>query len=209
VHILDGATDFKTFLLHATTALHNTGTDLSWVFLVGDYNGDGRKDLYAVNKNANGKTDVHVLNGADNFKTFLLHAVSGSASMGTDNSQMLDLADYNGDGKLDLWTIAKGATGSGTTEVHILSGADNFKTYIAHSATGLHLTGTDGRWYFSVADYNGDGRPDLYAIDKQDAGSGKTAVHVLNGADGFKTFLLHAISPLGPTGTDHRWVFDL
>ena len=34
-------------------------------------------------------------------------------------------------------------------------------------------------------------------------------IHVLNGADGFKTFLLHSASALGPTGTDHRWVFDL
>jgi hypothetical protein len=209
VHVLNGADNFKSFLLHAATALHPTGSDLTWVFLVGDYNADGRKDLYAINKNANGKTDVHVLNGADNFRTFLLHSVSGSANVGTDNSQMLDLADYNNDGKLDLWFIAKGVTGSGTTEVHILSGADGFKTYIAHSATGLHLTGADGRWYFSVGDYNGDGRPDLYAIDKQDTASGKTAVHVLNGADGFKSFLLHSASALHLTGTDHRWVFDL
>ncbi|HEX8538231.1 MAG TPA: SH3 domain-containing protein [Cystobacter sp.] len=209
VHVLDGATNFQTFLLHAATGLHNTGTDLTWVFLVGDYNGDGRKDLYAVNKNANGKMDVHVLNGADNFKTFLLHAVSGSANTGTDNSQMLDLADSNTDGRLDLRTIAKGATGSGTTEVHILSGADNFATYIAHSTTALGLTGSDGRWYFSVADYNADGRPDLYATNKEATGSGKTEIHVLNGADGFKTFLLHSASALGPTGTDHRWVLDL
>jgi Tfp pilus assembly protein FimT len=209
VHVLNGADNFKSFLLHAATALHPTGSDLTWIFLVGDYNADGRKDLYAINKNANGKTDVHVLNGADNFRTFLLHSVSGSANAGTDNSQMLDLADYNNDGKLDLWFIAKGVTGSGMTEVHILSGADGFKTYIAHSATGLHLTGADGRWYFSVGDYNGDGRPDLYAIDKQDTASGKTAVHVLNGADGFKSFLLHSASALHLTGTDHRWVFDL
>ncbi|AKJ07036.1 LYCV glycosyl hydrolase [Archangium gephyra] len=209
VHILDGATNFQSFLLHAATGLHNTGTDLTWVFLVGDYNGDGRKDLYAVNKNANGKTDVHVLNGADNFKTFLLHAVSGSANIGTDNSQMLDLADFNNDGKLDLWVISKAATGSGTTEVHVLNGADNFATYILHSSTALGLTGTDGRWYFSVADYNGDGRPDLYATNKAATASGKTEIHVLNGADGFKTFLLHSASALGVTGTDHRWVFDL
>ncbi|AKJ07037.1 LYCV glycosyl hydrolase [Archangium gephyra] len=209
VHILDGATNFQSFLLHAATGLHNTGTDLTWVFLVGDYNGDGRKDLYAVNKNANGKTDVHVLNGADNFKTFLLHAVSGSANIGTDNSQMLDLADFNNDGKLDLWVISKAATGSGTTEVHVLNGADNFATYILHSSTALGLTGTDGRWYFSVADYNGDGRPDLYATNKAATASGKTEIHVLNGADGFKTFLLHSTSALGVTGTDHRWVFDL
>ncbi|REG31677.1 hypothetical protein ATI61_1051, partial [Archangium gephyra] len=91
----------------------------------------------------------------------------------------------------------------------VLNGADNFATYILHSSTALGLTGTDGRWYFSVADYNGDGRPDLYATNKAATASGKTEIHVLNGADGFKTFLLHSASALGVTGTDHRWVFDL
>jgi len=209
VHILSGADHFKTFLLHAATGQHNTGTDHAWVFLVGDYNGDGRQDLYAVNKNANGKTDVHVLNGADGFRTFLLHSVSGRGAVGTDNSQMLDLADYNRDGKLDLWFIAKSGTASGKTEVHVLSGADGFKTYVANFATVMGLTGTDGRWSFSVGDYNADGRPDLYAIDKMDVSSGKTAVHVINGADGFKSYLLNTASALGQTGTDHRWVFDL
>jgi hypothetical protein len=60
-----------------------------------------------------------------------------------------DLADYNGDGNLDLYVLYKlGA--SGTTEAHILDGATAFQGYSAHIATGLHTTGTDDAWEFEV-----------------------------------------------------------
>ncbi len=50
------------------------------------------------------------------------------------------------DGKVDLVGIfRRGRTG---TEVHVFSGASEFKTAILHDTTGLHVT--DAGWGFAV-----------------------------------------------------------
>ena len=81
-------------------------------------------------------------------------------------------------------------TGTQTTEVHVLDGRTSFKTFLVHTGTALHLTGTDGAWDFDLGDYNRDGMLDLFAIYKHNTGTRTTEVHVLNGADQFQTFLL-------------------
>ncbi|HZH13343.1 MAG TPA: SH3 domain-containing protein, partial [Archangium sp.] len=99
-----------------------------------------------------------------------------------------------GDG--NVYAVARSGTASGSTEVHILNRSGNYKTFVTQTGTALHTTGADGSWMFRVADYNNDGKQDLWAISKTSA---QTDVHVLNGADGFKTFLLHAATALHPT----------
>jgi hypothetical protein len=54
-------------------------------------------------------------------------------------------------------------------------------------------------WSFAVADYNGDGIPDVYAIKRTGTGSGKTEVHVLNGRKGFKEWIAHEVTVLEET----------
>ena len=61
---------FGNFVLQTTTALHQTGDNFE--FLVGDYNNNGRLDVYCIKKNGAGKTEVHILNGENNYKNFLL-----------------------------------------------------------------------------------------------------------------------------------------
>ena len=210
VHILNGADQFQTFLLHTSTALEQTGTDGSWIFNLGDYNSDGNLDLYVIHKQGTGSgtTEVHILNGADQFQTFLLHTSTALEQTGTDGSWMFNLGDYNSDGKLDVYVIHKQGTGSGTTEIHILNGADQFQTFLLHTGTALEQTGTDGSWMFNLGDYNSDGKLDVYVIHKQGSSSGTTDVHILNGADQFQTFLLHTGTALEQTGTDCRWTFS-
>jgi hypothetical protein len=72
----------------------------------------------------------------------------------------------------DLVTIKKSGTGSGKTEVHILSAASDYQSFRLQTGTALHETGVN--FAFGVLP-NGD----LVAIKKSGTGSGKTEVHIL------------------------------
>jgi hypothetical protein len=213
-HILDARTHFSSFLAHSATGLHATdgaSTDV-FEFGVGDFNGDGRDDIYAISrKGGSGNTEVHVLNAADNFQTFLAHAATELHATDGANTDIFEfgVGDFNGDGKDDLYAISRKG-GSGNTEVHVLDAATSFKTFLAHAASGLHATdgGLTDVFEFGVGDDNGDGKADVFAIQRN-GGSGKTEVHVLDAASAFKTFLVHAASGLHPTDGSLTEVFEL
>ncbi|MGH8081611.1 MAG: S8 family serine peptidase [Lysobacter sp.] len=207
-HALDAANAFRSFLRNSVTALGVTGSDQRWSFDMGDYNHDGIGDLYVIDRmGASNFTELHVLNGADYYQTYLFHGVTALQTTGSDGSWQYRLGDYNNDGQLDLYTISR-QNPSGYTEVHVLNAVNSFKTFLAHSQTVLFSTGTGGDWAFDVADYNHDGHPDIFAIGKQ-GGSGRTELHVLNGASNFQDYLTHIVTVLGNTGTDLRWVFEV
>ncbi|MDB4986693.1 MAG: repeat protein, partial [Myxococcaceae bacterium] len=48
--------------------------------------------------------------------------------------------DYDGDGISDLLAIKRAHTESGTTELHALSGASNYQTWLLHTDTALGPT---------------------------------------------------------------------
>ena len=127
VHILDGSTNFKTFLLQTDSLLHET--DENWEFLLGDYNKNGKLDLYCIKKNGTGtcSTEVHILNGNDKYNSYLLH--TGTKLHETGDTFQFLLGDYNKNGILDLYCIKKNDTGTKCTEVHILNGNDNFQSF--------------------------------------------------------------------------------
>ncbi|KAF4151233.1 hypothetical protein CNMCM6069_004219 [Aspergillus lentulus] len=203
VHVLSGASNFQNFLLHTGTALHTT--DETFAFAMADWNGDGRPDLVAIKKSNTGTntTEVHILSGASNFQDFLLH--TGTALHTTDETFAFAMADWNGDGRPDLVAIKKSNTGTNTTEVHILSGASNFQDFLLHTGTTLHTT--DETFAFAVADWNGDGHPDLVAIKKSNTGTNTTEVHILSGALNFQDFLLHTGTALHTT--DETFAFAM
>ncbi|MFN6273210.1 MAG: Calx-beta domain-containing protein [Microcystis sp.] len=70
-----------------------------------------------------------------------------------------EVADWNKDGFLDLIGIKKNTTGTSSTEIHILSGATHFQTFLVQTGTLLHETGDN--FEFKVADWNRDGYQDI------------------------------------------------
>ena len=172
-----------------------------------DYNGDGKPDLYAIAKTGggSGKTDLYVLNGADNYQSYLL-ATATLLGYTDGPAWAFSIGDYNGDGKPDLYAIAKTGGSSGKTDLYVLNGADNYQSYLLATATLLGYT--DGpAWAFSIDDYNGDGKPDLYAIAKTGGSSGKTDLYVLNGADNYQSYLLATATLLGYSSPTCDWDF--
>ena len=128
---------------------------------------------------------------------------TGTALHVTDDTFDFAMADWDRDALQDLIAIKKSNTGTGSTEIHILSGASDFKQFILQTGTALHET--DSTFAFAIADWDGDGKPDLIAIKKSNTGSNSTEVHVLSGASNFQQFLLH--TGTGLHETDNTWAF--
>lgn len=208
VFVMNGANNFSGFLYGGATALGAAGSDPRWIFRLGDYNGDGRLDLYAIQRQgASNRTEIHVLNGAGNFQSFLANIATVLPTTGTDYRWNFELGDWNRDGVLDLFCIYKTGA-SGRTEVHIVNGANGFQGYLLNRATVLYATGVDNVWEFKVGDYNRDRIPDVYAINKQSSGN-RTDVFVMNGGDQFQTYLTSSVTALYATGPGENWDFML
>src|SRR5439155_23391300 len=87
-----------------------------------------------------------------------------------------------------------------------------FQSFLLH--TGTPIDAVDGAEHFAawvVADYNGDGVPDLFGIKVSETGTGSVEVHVLDGASGYQNFLLQTGTTIEAVdGAEHfaAWVGD-
>ena len=214
VHIIDGVHDFDNIRHSYVTALPETGTDGDWVFKTGGPFGDGnlhvdQYDIFAI-KRANtgtGKTEVHILDGDDNYQSFLLRTGTALPETGNGNNWAFSVGDYNGDGNEDIFAIKRSITGTGTTEVHILNGADNYQSFLVRTGTALPETGSGNDWAFGTGDFNNDGSYDVFAIKRANTGTGTTEVHILNGADNYQSFLLRTGTALNETDSHPAFEF--
>jgi peptidyl-Asp metalloendopeptidase len=201
VHVLDGASGYRSWQLHAATVLPRSAGGL-WSFDVADTDQDGFLDVVGVNRfGTDARTTVHVLDGAANYSRFLSHAGTP-----VPHAPVAEWAfatgDHDRDGVPDLYAIKRAGT-SGQTEVHVLDGSTGFTQWSTHAVTPVPAS--DESWDWTVDDYDGDGWDEVYGI-KRDGASGSTEVHVL--AD--RTYASFAFSgrlPLPTTDGVPGWRF--
>lgn len=164
--------DYQSFSLQTGTCLHETACNV-FRFLLGR-NGD----LYAIKQLHTGtrSTEVHILSAADNYQRFSLQ--TGTCLHETDRSFDFLLAP-NG----DLYALKKSATDSRSTEIHVLSAADNYQKFSLQTRTCLHET--DDTFAFALGSNN-----DVYALKKRNNDTNSTEIHVLSAASGYQEFSL-------------------
>lgn len=134
VHIVSAASGYHAWSLHAETALASVAPG-SWDFLVGD--AAGRGNLVAIDRaGASGHTEAHILSRDSGYHQFTLHKALPLAPTSTTTCEF-SLADLNGDGVPDLAVTLVQGTGSGHTELHVLSGSTNFGQWQLHTTTGF------------------------------------------------------------------------
>ena len=123
------------------------GSGASWI-AVGDFNGDGKLDLAVANYYAD-TVSILLGNGDGTFQPAINFA-SGAVS----NTLALAVADFNGDGKLDLAV----ADGNGGVTILLGNGDGTFQPSLQRISSVS--TGPNS---LAVGDFNGDGRLDLVA----------------------------------------------
>jgi len=105
------------------------------------------------------------------------------------------IGDFNRDGIPDLYCLKKTNTGAGRLEVHILSGASSYQSFLLQ--TGTPITQADAaNFSFAVGDFNRDGTPDLYCLKKTNTGTGRLELHILSGMSNYQVFLLQKGTPI-------------
>lgn len=134
VHRMSASSNYKKFDLQTGTGLHYTNTAANkgeW-----DFQMDPQDNLVCIlkgPKSGSGKTEVHKLSGASNFKKFNLHT-----------STALHYSIWGWSFAMagnDVVGILKGpTTGTCMTEIHILDGGANYKKWKLQKGTGLALS---------------------------------------------------------------------
>ena len=135
---------------------------------VADFNGDGNTDLAIANA-GDGTLTVLLGNGSGGFT-----AASGSPFAVGTNPYSVAVADFNGDGNADL---AVANQGDGTVTVLLGNGSGGFT-----AASGSPFAVGTNPYSVAVADFNGDGNPDLAVANY---GSGTVTVLLGDGSGGF------------------------
>jgi uncharacterized protein (TIGR03437 family) len=134
---------------------------------VGDFNGDGNPDL--VTANAGGSVTVLLGDGTGAF----LAAANSPFPVGA-NPASVAVADFNGDGNLDIVTAN---SGDNTVTVLLGDGTGNFTA----AANSPFAVGTNPN-SVAVADFNGDGHPDIVTAN---TGGNDVTVLLGNASGGF------------------------
>ena len=141
-----------------------------------DFNGDGKPDL-AVADYATGSVTVLSGDGQGSFRQ------SGVVGVGIGPDALVS-ADFNGDGKPDLAVALAGALPRTGGVVVLYGKADGTFAAATPAAQGKVITPKS----LTLADFNGDGRPDLAVADFYSS----TALVLLNNGGGFD-----AAAPVG------------
>ena len=139
--------------------------------LVGDFNKDGKLDVVTTITNASGSILVLLPGRGDG--TFGAPRYVGT----TPGTRFLSLADLNGDGNLD---IVAGSFSDGSISVLFGHGDYTFSKPVSYPATGIGSA--VGLQPYAVGDQNGDGKPDIVAVNPD---SNVIQVLLNDGAGGF------------------------
>jgi hypothetical protein len=205
VHILSASSDYRNFILHAATPI---GAIIAgqFEFALGSFGGDHRSDLYAIvlTNTGSNTVEVHALSETSNYSTWVLHSPSAFPAPLSTSSWLFRIGDRNGSG--DLIGISHTATGSGRTEVHVLTRSSGYQVFSVHTATPLGYT-ADSQFTYALGDHDADGMPDIYGIAMNNTGTGQTEVHILSGASNYNGWIEHTPTGLGPTSAA-TWQFS-
>jgi hypothetical protein len=181
----DGRPDLVSVRAGIISILTNTGTNGAfsdsprigasslyvWAAELADINGDRRPDLVLANGGTPGGTgsvEVFANDGRGSFTNWLLMSAGSSP-------HALATADFDGDGRLDIAVAnIKNSTCSGaqgTIDVMLADGNGGFRPLVRY--------GHGGYAAIAAVDTNGDGAPDLVALDELD-NLGTTQMSALN-----------------------------
>ncbi|OZG72357.1 hypothetical protein BTA51_16640 [Hahella sp. CCB-MM4] len=150
----------------------------------GDFNGDGRSDVYVVEGWDSSSVDkIYLSNGNGTYN--VINGINSSVP-DTIEGAHIDLArikygDFNGDGKTDIYYV-NGWGGASRDKIYLSHGDGSYttvnglNTYVKDSMEGAPVDISR----INMGDFNGDGRTDIYYINGW-GGSSRDDVFLSNG----------------------------
>ncbi len=145
---------------------------------IADFNSDGRADLVVAS--STGSVSILLGNGDGTFQPSVEYNVAGGNSVA--------VADFNQDGIVDL--VVPDSEISGNSQVSVLLGKGD-GTFQKAVATGVGYYGVQ---FVAVADFNGDGLPDLAVPDTDFHSAPNVAVLLGNGDGTFRRAVNYPVS---------------
>ena len=199
VLVFSGASHFTSRLLAATTEPVKVSAG-RYAFGLGDYDHDGRLDIYAIENRGAGATEIRVLSGAAGYRS-VLGSVRTPLPKAPANSFQFAIGDRDNDGFDDVYAIRQ--RHAAPTEVYVLDGAVGslegpIRISMPRTATGIVR--------FLVGDQNGDGHDDIYGISYSPR-TRTAGIHALAGP-WFDSYDLRARTVLDPPSKG-GWEFAL
>ena len=162
-------------------------------------------DLHAVllQGGASGTVELHSLSGASGYTSFTTHAAT-AFGQADPTDWRFRVARSSG----DLYGIKLRGTASGRVEVHVLSAASGYRTFVGHHATAQPALAADMLADVALAPWPGGSANDVYLVPYTATGSGRVEVHVLAAASGYTSFLTHSATALSTaTVRPGEWTF--
>jgi len=132
--------------------------------------------------------ELHAKSAASGYKTSIIATGTGF-STGDANNGWFSVANIDGDGRPDLVFIKTKNTGTKTVELHVKSAASGYRTSIIATGTGFS-TADASNGFFSMANIDGDGRPDLVFIKTRNMGTNTVELHAKSAASGYRTSII-------------------
>ena len=153
--------------------------DNNSAWAVGDFNGDGRTDIYFVwTGGTDGRNRLYLSQGDGTFDIYEDPLSRGEI----DNDSAWAVGDYNGDGRTDIYFLWTGGN-NGTNRLYLSRGDGTFEKYEDPLARGE--IDNDSGW--AVGDFNGDGRTDMYFL-WTDGTDGRNRLYLSQGNGTFNKY---------------------
>lgn len=185
VHAFSAASNYQTCILAKATGWTCPGL-LNSQFLL-----DVNDNLWMVDKygTGSGKTEMHGRTKSSNYQE-----TAGDFATALSYTSPGDSFALTGTG--DLVLIDRWATGSKSTEVHMLTKASNFQTFSEHLPT--MLSETDANTSFFI-----DENLDMWMVLQNRTGSGTTELHQYMASGGYRTTGVQTGTALGETNNSY------